>query len=73
MLKKEVSGFFINPKSSTLQQVLGAACSSKLLQTFVTPEERILERTEVMAERTEKDLARHNSGGEWKSNSSIFG
>jgi hypothetical protein len=64
LLKKVLSGFFINPKSSTLQQVLGAACSSKLLQTFVTPEERILERTEVMAERTEKDLARHNSGGE---------
>jgi hypothetical protein len=33
------------------------------LQTFVTPEARILERTEVMAERTEKDNAGHNSGG----------
>jgi len=41
--------------------------SSKLLQTFVAPEsqteERILERTEVKAERTEDDHAGHNSGG----------
>jgi hypothetical protein len=41
--------------------------SSKLLQTFVAPEsqteERILERTEVKAERTEEDHAGHNSGG----------
>jgi hypothetical protein len=41
--------------------------SSKLLQTFVAPEsqteERILERTEVKAERTEEGHAGHNSGG----------
>jgi hypothetical protein len=40
--------------------------SSKLLQTFVAPEsqteERILERTEVKAERAEEDHAGHNSG-----------
>jgi hypothetical protein len=63
LLKKEVSGFFINPKSSTLAASTRSSMFFQAIANICKSRRKDLGKEEVMAERTEKDHAGHNSGG----------